>query len=303
MKKSQKLSLIDAVQIRLAQQPHSLIRGFDISLIVHELYSTKKVGNRRMRIALDTPPEGKPQQIINELVKRKLISKPKNLSHRGIFELPGKEVSSEELICFMDPLCYLSHLSAMEIHGLTNRMAKTVFITSPIHKVWKPLIDQMTTKYIHDTPFSETIDHFPFAWHNLKGPIKRKPLQILNSQAWSKENYISLDTLRVSTVGRTFLDMIIRPELCGGIHHVLEVYEEHAKRYKNQILKEANAHANKLQKSRVGYIFEEILGIKDNPTIDAWASSAVQRGGSRKLDAQAPFAPEYSERWCLSLNI
>lgn len=303
MKKSQKFSLIDAVQIHLAQHPYSLIRGFDISLIVHRLYRTKKVGDRPLRIELDTPPEGKSQQIINDLVGRDLITKPKNLSHRGIFELPGKEASSEQLICFMDPLCYLSHLSAMEVHGLTNRMAKTVFITSPIYKVWKPLIDRLTTEYINNIHLPEIRDNFPFAWHNLKGPIKRKPLHILNSQSWSEKNYISLDSFRVATIGQTFLDMIIKPEQCGGIHHVLEVYEEHAKRYKNQILKETNAHANKLQKSRIGYIFEEILNVKDNPTINEWASSAVQRGGSRKLDAQGPYVPKHSKRWYLSLNI
>lgn len=97
--------------------------------------------------------------------------------------------------------------------------------------------------------------------------------------------------------------MVRQPRRCGGIHHVLDCFDVHGGRHRNAILREVNRHGNKIKKSRIGYIFEERLGIKSSPTLNEWLESAVQRGGSRKLDADAEYAPEYSERWCLSLNI
>ncbi len=300
------LPLIDAVSIKLAQHKAPLIRSFDISIIIHQLYETKKVGDIPLRIKLKTAGEGKSHEVIAGLIRRGLIKHPVNFPHRGVYEFPNKTNSAEEIICFMDPLCYLSHLSAMEIHGLTNRMAKTIFVTTPTSNIWRSTIDGMRSSYICNTLTStehNIPESFPFAWHTLKGSIKRKPLHYLKSKTWAKNNIVQLDDVRVSNIGRTFLDMIRNPDLCGGIHHVLDAYEEHGKRYKNQILKEANAHANKLDKSRIGYIFEELLEIKENQTINEWASSAVQRGGSRKLDSQGDYSSTYSERWCLSLNI
>lgn len=39
--------------------------------------------------------------------------------------------NAEEVVCSVDPFCYVSHLSAMEYHGLTNRMPTLLFISSP----------------------------------------------------------------------------------------------------------------------------------------------------------------------------
>jgi len=107
--------------------------------------------------------------------------------------------------------------------------------------------------------------------------------------------------LRVASLGRTFLEMVAEPGLCGGIRHVISVYSEHAATHRKLILAEVDRHGTAIDKARVGYLFEEICAIRD-PTIDHWQTRVVQRGGSRKLDAGAPYASTYSERWGLSLN-
>jgi hypothetical protein len=38
--------------------------------------------------------------------------------------------------------------------------------------------------------------------------------------------------LRVSTIGRTFLDMLRRPDYCGGMRHVMEIYGSAAAQYR-----------------------------------------------------------------------
>ena len=107
--------------------------------------------------------------------------------------------------------------------------------------------------------------------------------------------------IRVTTIGRTFLDMLQRPDLCGGIRHVMEVFEEHAKVNLGAIVAEFSQHGTKIDRVRGGYILEERCGIED-ARINEWVKDAA-RGGSRKLDAHADYAPTFSEKWCLSINV
>jgi len=105
----------------------------------------------------------------------------------------------------------------------------------------------------------------------------------------------------VATRGRTFLDMLRDPQLCGGLSHVLQVYKEHAPQSLRLILDEVDQHGKPIDKVRAGWILESVCHIHD-PRIDAWTVFA-QRGGSRKLDASAEYSPEFSERWALSINV
>lgn len=73
--------------------------------------------------------------------------------------------------------------------------------------------------------------------------------------------YLSIQgkTLRVSTIGRTFLDMIREPNLCGGIYHVLDVYAEHAPRYLRLIVDKVDRYGSPIDKVRIGYILKSAL--------------------------------------------
>jgi len=95
--------------------------------------------------------------------------------------------------------------------------------------------------------------------------------------------------------------MLRNPSLCGGIYHVLDVYRENAKRYLRLIIDEVDRHGSAIDKVRVGYVLEERLGLTE-PRVEKWIEN-VQRGGSRKLVADEPYKPVFSEKWCLSINI
>ena len=68
-----------------------------------------------------------------------------------------------------------------------------------------------------------------------------------------------------------------------------------------QIISAVEEENASIVKVRAGYILSERLGIAD-PRIEAWKAFA-QRGGSRKLDPDAPYAPVFSGAWMLSLNV
>jgi hypothetical protein len=112
---------------------------------------------------------------------------------------------------------------------------------------------------------------------------------------------INYDRKRVATVGRTFLDMIRKAELCGGMHKVVSIYKRYAKKHLGAILPEIENYGLKIDKVRAGYILDEVCGIK-NDIVISWQENA-QRGGSQRLDPGRPYAPVFSEKWCLSINV
>jgi predicted transcriptional regulator of viral defense system len=131
--------------------------------------------------------------------------------------------------------------------------------------------------------------------------IGRMDVHRINSNQWGAYINVRGRTLRVSSIGRTFLDMLRNPELCGGMRHVIEVFEQHAETYLQLIVDEVARNGSPIDKVRAGYILDEKLRIR-NETVERWAEFA-QRGGSRKLDASGEYAPVWSDKWCLSLNL
>ena len=107
--------------------------------------------------------------------------------------------------------------------------------------------------------------------------------------------------VRISTIGQTFLDMLQKPDLCGGMPHVLEVWEQHAETYLDSIVAAVDSASSGLVKSRAGYILQEYLGL-NHSSISDWTAFS-QRGGSRKLDPSQNYAPTYSETWMISINV
>jgi predicted transcriptional regulator of viral defense system len=95
--------------------------------------------------------------------------------------------------------------------------------------------------------------------------------------------------------------MLDRPDLCGGMRHILGVWERHADEWVDSIVKEVDEFSSKIVKVRAGYIFTEKLNI-EKPEISRWEAYA-QRGGSRKLDPFSDYVAKFSDRWMISINI
>lgn len=131
--------------------------------------------------------------------------------------------------------------------------------------------------------------------------IDKTELHCLSSKHLGAYKNVKGRPLRVSTIGRTFLDMLRNPELCGGINHILDVFHEYGKKYLRLITDDIDKNGEPIDKVRAGYILNERLGI-NNEVINGWSSFA-QRGGSRKLDSSSEYFPEWSDKWKISLNI
>ncbi|MCP1727253.1 putative transcriptional regulator of viral defense system [Natronospira proteinivora] len=214
----------------------------------------------------------------------------------------------ERAVCSLDPFSYISHLSAMDWHGLTDRMPKTIFLTSPSKALWRTL-SNARLEHSLGALLSVYQDAKLPAYHRLNmDKFRKRPLSVWSSsrldQAYQAAyKRVENGEVRVATVGRCFLDMVREPDRCGGIYHVIEVFDEHAGSYSEQILSELHTHGNKLEQARVGYLLEQANpGLKGHPILEQWASE-VTRGGSRKLDPAGDYSDEFSRRWALSINV
>jgi predicted transcriptional regulator of viral defense system len=131
--------------------------------------------------------------------------------------------------------------------------------------------------------------------------IQGHPIRFYSSSHPGAFKTVPDSPLRVATLGRTFLDMLRQPKLCGGIRHAVDVYREYAESYLKLIVEEVDRNGTAIEKVRAGYLLEEACGL-EHEKIDGWRQF-VQRGGSRKLDPNEAYGSEYSEKWCLSINI
>jgi hypothetical protein len=296
------MDLAKALILSLGDFAEPVISRYQVGLIVHELYARKTYrGEMLQRIQKDFADLPEFNRRMRELEAGGILA-PYAGFGSAVYSLLGrKEALPEEVACSVDPFCYLSHLSAMAHHGLTNRIPTKLFISSPTTQPWKDYAHERMLKDLNEDLDTYCENEMPLLTRIRMDRIGKTEVHRFSSIHLGAYKNVRDKTLRVSTMGRTFLDMLRSPELCGGIHHVLEVYEESAKTYQRLIVDEIDRHGAPIDKVRAGYILSEKLQIQDD-VVESWVKFA-QRGGSRKLDAAGEYIAEWSDKWCLSLNV
>ncbi len=198
------------------------------------------------------------------------------------------DLPAEEICCLVDPSCYVSHLSALQRYGLTNRRPVKLTLSRPSNPGRK------------DKPKS-TAEWLPPQITSHPDMVRGRKIQLAQTSSPGATITLRGTSIRIATVGRCFRDMLSDPELCGGMAHVVSIWKQHAPTYLEEILREIDACDAAIVKVRAGFILEAELGIQDD-TIQSWEKFA-QRGGSRRLDPEKPYKAKHSEKWMLSINV
>ena len=206
--------------------------------------------------------------------------------------------SAEEIACIADPFSYVTHLSAMQRYSLTDRSPKALHLTTPKRDIWNRLWNE---RVYEDFPDIESIEKPVLNCPGFKPTIRRRSVIFhVSSHSWMPVLLRGEET-RITSIGQTFADMLGEPGLCGGMRHVLDVWEREAAQWVPEIAAAVDKLTSKIAKVRAGYIFSELLEI-EHPAIERWEQFA-QRGGSRKLDLEGEYLPSFSKRWMISLNV
>ena len=208
----------------------------------------------------------------------------------------------EEMVCLSDPFLYVSHLSAMRTWQLTNRIPKALTFT----RLRAALIKE---KLLADCPPQWPQPVIPLTTRNI-GRFSdlniEATIAIMETKTPSPTIELGGSHTRVTTQAATFVDMIKKPSLCGGMNHVLDIfdqeYRQRGRRLHSDVVRLIDADDTPaIVKVRAGYILSERLGMTSE-TIDRWTHYAA-RGGSRKLDPERGYKPTFSEKWMISLNV
>lgn len=240
------------------------------------------------------------RRLVSKLVRERVLA-PDDDFRSSVYRIVQSVTagSAEEACCLADPFCYVSHLSAMHRYSLTDRAPIELHITTPAREVWNRLRDEKMDRDLSDV--SPRLEVTPLNRVGFKKKVRKREVAVHETKYPAKPVEIRGEKARIASVGHVFVEMLEDPVLCGGIRHVLDVWEQHARMWLDEIVDEVGRHASKIVRVRAGYILDERMAIHDART-NQWLQDA-QRGGSRKLDPDAPYAPVFSEKWMLSINV
>jgi len=298
------LNLVEAASSFVISLDQSVITDYQIGIFIFHSYLSKIYKDHPLRLKKDYPQGQDYNRLIGALLRGNIIKHRKGFPERSVFEIQNKpSVSTKELFCLIDPFAYISHLSAMVYYKLSDLKEEFLIVSSYPTGLWR---ENSYKSMENDCGGEENLEIYIHSalprLRNLKiDKVDDVSIIEYHSKNIGSFKHFRNNRIRVSTIGRTFLDMLRRPDLCGDMKHVQKVYKEHARYYLMPILKEIDEHGSQVEKVRAGYILEEVCNIKD-PFIEKWLVF-VHRGGSRKLDPFKEYSPVYSERWSLSLNI
>lgn len=291
-----------AFTLYLGELDQPVITEYQIALFLYTVYTNRKYKDEIIKTTVKNPSREILRKKIKHLMLTGLITQHSNFPVNKVFNITGKKnYETGDVVCAIDPFAYTSHLSAMSYHGLTDRIPNTLFASTPNSAEWTKFALQRMKKDLNDDLENYLECHMPKMTRYKITKIGKMPISIYSSTHLGAFKTIKGRSLRVSTIGRTFLDMVREPRLCGGMAHVIDVYKQHGKQYKVFIIDELERHGKDIEKARVGYLLESVAKVTDE-VLNRWAQR-VQRGSSRKLDPNHEFEPHYSERWCISLNV
>lgn len=295
---SNTISLREALRlILLNQHSNPVIALHEFNLYLYKLYHDRVYDGIRIgKIQSPVPDNRVADLALQDMVNQGILAP---VIPGFVWQISNRnQATAQQTACCLNPYSHLAYISAMEWHGITDRIPHVVRLIQAsmtaarkLHQEWlnSMLPDIKNTTALLPRKFNgdEKIDGKTLIFHTKKNYKKKSELHESGG-------------IRVSNIGETFLDMMREPEWCGGFTHVEEVFREHAETYLPVIVKTVDRLGNGIDKARAGYLLEEVCGLK-NRTIEKW-KAGVQRGGSRKLIASNPYKDIFSEVWCISIN-
>lgn len=292
--------LREATQRLLLDAEFPIITEYDLFVLATTLLADGSYQGERIR----RPPQAWDAHRCRALIRRLEYDRvliADDDFRAGVWRVVQSSASSstEDACCLVDPFCYVSHLSAMSFYGLIEELPQQVYITTPQRSVWRHLRDTKMEKDLAAVP--PGLEAPILTRIGFKSRVRKREVSVHETKHPVSPTAMSQKGARVTPIGHVFIGMLEEPRLCGGMSNILQVWRTHAANHLDAIIGAGTGHSSKIARVRAGYVIEDELGLRD-PQVNQWVKDA-QRGGSRKLDPDQPYAPRFSERWMLSLNV
>ena len=228
----------------LEENGKPVLTPFDFFQFIRRMY--REAAGKKLYLRRGGPSEGNFVRLRANLRAAGVTGADRDYGGRIIRLLTVSDLPAEDIICLVDPTCYVSHLSAMQRWGLTDRSPSALILTRPDRKTARSRLQAHMTAVLGENESNP----FPLKIVGHPTRVRRRPVHIYESKAVGAFLKNRGDDVRLSTIGQTFLDMLQRPDLCGGMSHILDVWNEHAGTYLEDIVAAVDTAPSKLVKSR-----------------------------------------------------
>lgn len=291
-----------AVEAALRDSGLSVVTEFSLFAVISPLLAKGTYGDQRIARMPSLWGHDQLRAMIRTLTKRRVLAPDEDFKSgawRVVRALTA--ASAEEAICLVDPFAYVSHLSAMQRYGLTDRSPEALHITTPKRALWSEIRARRVEDLLGEVPSDATPPPLIRIGIGPDRNVRSRPVVLHETVHPAAPIQLAGASDRIASVGRVFVDMLDQPQLCGGIHHVLDCFARHAETWQSEIVAAVDEFDSPIVKVRAGYILDEELSLAA-PATERWIQCA-QRGGSRKLDPHSPYGSVFSEKWMLALNV
>ncbi|MFD2578260.1 hypothetical protein ACFSTD_05760 [Novosphingobium colocasiae] len=154
--------------------------------------------------------------MIRTLEKRRVLAPDEDFK-AGVWRVVQAAIAptAEEAICLVDPFAYISHLSAMQRYGVTDRSPEALHVTTPARTLWTHMRDVQMAEDYEDEPAQSLLPQLSRI--GIREQVRRRRVIIHESKHPAEPAPIAGSVSRIATIGRVFVDMLDQPLLCGGV--------------------------------------------------------------------------------------
>lgn len=281
----------------LVEDRRAVVTPYDLFQFIRRLFCAEN--RKQLYLRHDKADTEDLRKVVSNLFKTRALEVDQDYGRSVYRVLTVGESSADEVTALANPFGHISHISAMQRWGLTERRPEALYLTIPSANTASALIEERMAK---DYGSLDSLRSVKMRLIRHPNVVRGRALSVHETRRPTQWIQVQNSYARLATIGQAFVDTVERPQHCGGMAHVMDVWRAHAAVFLEEIISTVDKIGTPIAKVRAGYFLDEMLGIGNDQRVVAWAQFA-QRGSSRVLDPTKEFGPIYSEKWMLSINV
>ena len=140
-------SIADIVKELLIDRQAPIISALDLQAMLLGIYAGIHPGSHQSRTRKQNPSESDISRAIQRLENARVVRRDPDFkgTHYQVFDV--LEQSAEVVCCLVDPFIWVSHLSAMQLQGLTDRNPAALVLTRPDSQTWRQTAETLENRH------------------------------------------------------------------------------------------------------------------------------------------------------------